>query len=195
MHPPACQVCITLQALALARYIAMTYPVQRRPGGPGQPQRRRRQEYGACGKHAAGAHQSAPSESILPHGLLTEMGHGPHMGRLGGSSGWRAYGIIVRGPLPWRMRCESRCGHGAASVGEPGLHVLGALAILLVAGRTVAAHMHEHYRSKSAHTQSNQQPSCLCECVCYGVLVVLATVTDGSACLLRRLGAGQHQLG
>jgi hypothetical protein len=160
----------------------MAYPVQRRPGGPGQPQRRRRQEYGACGKRAAaaGAHQSAPSESILPHGPMTEMGHGPHMGR--GSSGWRAHGIIVRGPLHWRMRCESRCGHGAASVGEPGLHVLGALAILLVAGRTVAAHVpvHAHCRSNSAHTQSNQQPSCLCECVCYGVLVVLAAVTDAT---------------
>jgi hypothetical protein len=52
--------------------------------------------------------QHRPSH-ILPHGPLTGMGHGPHMGR--GSSGWRACGITVGGPLHWRMRCESRCGH------------------------------------------------------------------------------------
>jgi hypothetical protein len=124
--------------------------------------------------------QHRPSH-ILPHGPLTEMGHGPHMGR--GSSGWRARGIVVRGPLHWRMGCESRCGHGAASVGKPGVNVLrlGTLAILRVAGCTVASHMHALCRSKSAHTvcvaQSSQQPSCLCECVCHGVLVVFATVT------------------
>jgi hypothetical protein len=176
MHPPACQVCITLQALA-----TMAYPVQRRPGGPGQPQRRRRQEYGACGKQQQGPISQHRPSHILPHGPLTEMGHGPHMGR--GSSGWRACGIIVRGPLHWRMRCESRCGHGAASVGEPGLNVLGTLAILWVAGRTTAAHMHADCRSsKSAHThtQCSQQASCLCECVCHGVLVVFATVPDAT---------------